>query len=305
MNSCALAQPSFSPMKFAPLLPVLLGLIATAATFPVRAASPVHDEHRIGGFVIGPQAGCFKNFSVYEAIEKTAQAGATVVEFSFRLKKLSPQRPGVQFNAELPADEIAALKAKLAQHGIRAVSYGAVPIPPDEAGARKIFEFARKMDLPALVTESEGSIDIIEKLVREYDIRIAFHNHAQRENEPNYNLWDPKYVRKLIEHRDRRIGACADIGHWQTSGIRALDGLRILEGRLIGVHLKDRPALGPGQHDVVFGTGSTDIGAVLAELRRQRFDGNIAIEYEWNWDDSVPDVAQCIGFVRGWAAANR
>ena len=43
---------------------------------------------------------------------------------------------------------------------------------------------------------------------------------------------------------------------------------------------------------------------ILTELRRQKFDGNIAIEYEYNWHNSVPDIAQCIGFVRGWAAAN-
>jgi sugar phosphate isomerase/epimerase len=285
--------------------PVLIGVVAALGGPGAFAASPISDDCRIGGFVIGPQAGCFKNFSVYEAIDKTAQAGARAIEFSFRLKKLAPDRTGVQFNSDLPDAEVMALKAKLAERGIRAVSYGAVPIPADEAGARKVFEFARKLDLPTIITESEGSIDVIEKLVREYDIRVAFHNHYQRENEPNYRLWDPKYVRALIANRDHRIGACPDVGHWQTSGIRAIDGLRILEGRILAVHLKDRPALGTGQHDVVFGAGISDIGGLLAELRRQHFDGHITIEYEWNWDDSVPDIAQCLGFVRGWAAAKR
>ena len=70
------------------------------------------------------------------------------------------------------------------------------------------------------------------------------------------------------------------------------------------MHLKERPGLGPGNHDVIFGTGITDMAGVLAELRRQKFDGNLAIEYEYNWYNSVPDIAQCIGFVRGWAAGN-
>lgn len=288
----------------------LLALLRTALVagfllLRLGAAEPIGPEHRIGGFVLGPQAGCFKNFSVFEAIEKTAQTGARVIEFSFRLKKLSPQRPNVAFGVDLPDADIELLKAKLKEHGIKPVNYGSVPIPADEAGARKVFEFARKLGLPALVTESEGSIDLIEKLVREYDIKVGFHNHAQRENEPNYHLWDPKYVRDLVRNRDRRIGACADVGHWQTSGIKALDGLKILEGRIVSVHLKDRPALGPGHHDVVFGTGISDIGAILAELRRQKFDGNLSVEYEWNWDDSVADIAQCIGFVRGWGAVNR
>jgi len=84
-----------------------------------------------------------------------------------------------------------------------------------------------------------------------------------------------------------------------------VDGLRMLEGRVISLHAKERAQLGHGQRDMIFGTGSTDMGGVLAELRRQKFDGNISCEYEFNWDHSVPDVAQCIGFVRGWSANNR
>ena len=76
----------------------------------------------------------------------------------------------------------------------------------------------------------------------------------------------------------------------------------LFRSRIISLHMKDRPALGPGQHDCIFGTGVSDIAGVLAELKHQHFDGNISIEYEFNWDNSVPDIAQCIGYVRGWAA---
>ncbi|MSU83643.1 MAG: sugar phosphate isomerase/epimerase [Pedosphaera sp.] len=148
-------------------------------------------------------------------------------------------------------------------------------------------------------------MDTFEPLVKEFDIRVAFHNHAQQPKNPAYQVWDPKWVADLVRNRDSRIGACADIGHWQTSGIRAVDGLRMLEGRVISLHAKERAQLGHGQRDMIFGTGSTDMGGVLAELRRQKFDGNISCEYEFNWDHSVPDVAQCIGFVRGWSANNR
>ncbi len=266
------------------------------------AANAIPDEHRIGGFAIGTQAFSFKMYTVFEAIEKTAQTGAKVIEFSGR-QKLLAERPDVVFNHNSPDDVIAAVQAKLREHGIRAVNYGVVPIPTDEAGARKVFEFAKRMGLYAITTESEGSIDMIEKMVREYDIRVGFHNHSKKPKDPNYKLWDPKHVRALVQGRDKRIGACADIGHWQTTGLTALEGLRILEGRIVSLHFKDRAALGPGQHDMIFGTGITDIGAVLGELRRQKFEGNIAIEYEYNWTGSVPDIAQCIGFIRGWAAA--
>jgi sugar phosphate isomerase/epimerase len=277
-------------------------LLATLGVTEGIAASPIADEHRIGGFAVGPQAFSFKLFTVFEAIEKTAQTGSKVIEFSGK-QKLVKERPDVVFNHDSPDDVIASVQAKLREHGIRPVNYGVVAIPNDEAGARKVFDFARRMNLYAITTESDGSIDLIEKLVREYDIRVGFHNHARRPNNPAYKLWDPRQVRALVRNRDPRIGACADIGHWQTTGLTAVDGLRVLEGRIISLHCKDRGALGPGQHDVIFGTGITDIGGVLAELRRQKFEGNIAIEYEYNWTDSVSDIAQCVGFIRGWAAA--
>lgn len=296
-------NPSTPLLTFFRTLGRWLAVIAVLCSLRAIAANPIPEEYRIGGFALGTQAFSFKLFTVFEAIEKTAQTGAKVIEFSGK-QKLLKDRPDVIFNHDSPPDVIASVQAKLKEHGIRAVNYGVVPIPTDEAGARKVFEFAKRMGLYAITTESEGSLDLIEKLVREYDIRVGFHNHAQRPKDPGYKLWDPKAVRALLQNRDPRIGACADIGHWQTTGLTALEGLRILEGRIISLHFKDRPALGAGQHDVIFGTGITDIGVVLAELRRQKFDGNIAIEYEYNWTDSVPDIAQCVGFVRGWAAAH-
>jgi len=263
-------------------------------------AAPIPDAFKVGGFAIGCQAYSFNRFTAFEAIEKCEQTGGKIIEFA------TTQRVSKEDNTKwdhTASDElIARVKEKLAKHGIRAVNYGVVPIPKDEAEARKIFEFAKKLDLYALTTESTDAIDTIEKLVKEYDIRVCFHEHARQPNNPGYKIWDPAWLRDFLTGRDARIGACADIGHWQTSGIAALDGVKTLSGRILSMHMKDRMELGPGQHDCIFGTGKADVGAILGELRKQGFEGNIAIEYEFNWDNSVPDIAQCIGFVRGWAA---
>jgi hypothetical protein len=56
--------------------------------------------------------------------------------------------------------------------------------------------------------------------------------------------------------------------------------------------------MGGGQHDVPYGTGVGRIALVLAELKKQGFEGNISVEYEYNWDHSVPEIRQCIEFVR-------
>ena len=180
-----------------------------------------------------------------------------------------------------------------------------VEIPGDESAARKIFEFARKLELYAVTTESVDALDTIEKLVKEYDIKVAIHNHPKQPNNPNYKVWDPKYVLSVVKDRDARIGSCADTGHWLRSGLKPAECLRILKGRVISSHMKDLIAMAPDAHDVPFGTGVADIPAILAELKDHHFAGNISLEYEYNWENSTPECGQCIGFVRGFGEAKK
>jgi sugar phosphate isomerase/epimerase len=106
-----------------------------------------------------------------------------------------------------------------------------------------------------------------------------------------------------VKDRDKRIGSCADTGHWVRSDLNPVECLRILKGRIISCHLKDLNEMGLGAHDVPFGCGVSDVPALLKELRAQRFEGNISIEYEYHWENSTPEVGQCIGFVRGYGTA--
>lgn len=158
------------------------------------------------------------------------------------------------------------------------------------------------MGLYAVITESVESMDTIEKLVKEYDIHVGIHNHPRQPNHPSYRVWDPNYVLSVVKDRDPRIGSCADTGHWVRSGLKPVECLRILEGRVVSSHLKDLNQMGPEAHDVPYGTGVSDIPGILDELKRQGFAGNISVEDQYHWETSLPEVAQCIGFVRGYGA---
>ena len=265
------------------------------------AATPIPENCLTGGIAIGCQAWTFNQYSVMEAIDKTAAAGGKVIEF-FPGQKFSPDKPDLKFDHNATDEMIAAVKARLAERGIRAVNYGVVEIPNDEAGARKIFEFAKKFELYGITTESVDAIDTIEKLVKEYDIRVGFHDHPRQPNNPGYKMWDPNYVLSVVKDRDARIGSCADVGHWVRSGLVPVDCLKILQGRVISVHLKDLNEKSPDAHDVPYGTGISNVPGILDELKRQNFVGNASIEYEYNMKDNLVDVAQCIGFVRGYGA---
>jgi sugar phosphate isomerase/epimerase len=272
-----------------------LTLIALAAALPA-IAEPIPDSHKQNGFAIGAQAYSFNRFSVFEAIEKTAEAGGKVIEF-FPGQKLTKDEPGVKWGHTASEDVIVRVEKKLAEHGIKAVNYGVVG-GKDEAEWRKIFEFAKRLKLYGVTTEDVAKLDIIEALVKEFDVRVGIHDHPRRVKDPNYRVWDPHYIMEVTKGRDARIGACADTGHWQTSGLDPLYCVKVLKGRVISAHMKDKTEIGEGQHDVPYGTGVGRMGMVLDELKKQGFEGNISVEYEYNWDHSVPEIKQCIDFVR-------
>jgi sugar phosphate isomerase/epimerase len=269
-----------------------------------RADKIIPDEFKSNGLFIGCQAWTWNHFTVFEGIEKTAAAGGKVIEF-YPGQKLSKDEPTVAWDHNASSETIEKVKAKLAEHHIKAVNYGVVDIPSDETGARKVFEFAKALNLRAVTTESVGSIDIIEKLVKEFDIMVGFHDHPKQPNNPSYRMWDPNYILSVVKDRDRRIGSCADTGHWVRSGLKPVDCLRILKGRVISSHLKDLHIFSPQGHDVPAGTGVSDVPAILDELNRQGFNGNISIEYEYHMEDSLPEVCQSIGYVKGYGAAKK
>jgi sugar phosphate isomerase/epimerase len=277
-----------------------LTTIATALSLAglTVSAAPIPENCLTGGIALGCQAWTFREFTVMEAIQKTAEVGGKVIEF-YPDQKFSPEQPGLKFDHNATDEMVSAVKAQLGKYGIRAVNYGVVNIPNDEAGARKIFEFAKKFELYGITTESVEALDTIEKLVKEYDIRVGFHNHPRQPENPGYKMWDPNYVLSVVKDRDPRIGSTADVGHWLRSDLDPVACLKILRGRIISTHLKDLNEKSPNAHDVPFGTGVSNIPAILGELKRQHFNGNASIEYEYDWMNNVPAVAQSVGFVRG------
>ena len=290
-------------MKF--LYTLRCALAVSACILQARATdTPVGPEYRVGGFVVGCQAYMFHRFTAFEAVEKTAAAGGKTIEF-YPGQGLSPDDKQTKVDPKASDETIQKLKDKAAKHNLLIVNFGVVAIPHDEPGARQVFEFAKKLGIRAITIEPKPEqLDLIEKLVKEYNIPVGIHNHPRHANEPGYKLWDPAYVFSLVKDRDPRLGTTGDVGHWTRSGVDAVAALKLFEGRVISVHLKDIVTSGnPDAPDVPLGLGVTGVKNILVELRRQKFDGNISIEYERDWENTVPDIAQCIGYIRGFSDA--
>jgi sugar phosphate isomerase/epimerase len=279
----------------------LLALLVASAP-----AAEIPSSAKTGHFYAGCQAYTFRLFSVLEAIDKTAQAGGKTIEFYPR-QKLSPEKPDVLFNHDSPPEVIAAVKARLAEKGITAVAYGVVKLGANDAENRKVFEFCKGMGIGVVVTEPDvNALDAIEALVKEFDIRMAIHNHPKRPLDRAYRFWDPEYILSLVKDRDPRMGACADTGHWVRSGLDPVECIRLLKGRIFDSHLKDLNEAGnPKAHDVPYGQGVSNVPAILAEFHAQGYPGPLHVEYESNWENSVPDVTRCLEFVKNWQPAAR
>ena len=249
-------------------------------------------------FYMSVQAWSFNPYSVFESIERASEAGSKYIEF-FPGQKLKPGSSS-GMGPGLTESETQELHAQLDKYGIAPVAFGVTGIDKDYAKAKPLFIWAKSMGIKVLNTESTESIDTIEKLVREFDIKVGFHNHPKRGNDPKYRMWDPNYVYSVVKNRDVIIGSCADIGHWVRSGIKPIDALNMLHGRIVSSHLKDLNKFGEDAQDVPYGTGVSEIASVLSFYDKMGLKGSVSVEYEYRYNANVNYVAQCIGFVRGF-----
>ena len=279
----------------------LLTLLALAAAASV-SADPIPESFRQNGWFVGSQAYTFKEFSFFEAIAKTKEAGGNLIEL-FPGQAVKPGSKEKTHHS-MSAETMAEIKAELDRQGVRAVNYGVVAAKSKEE-VYEIMAFAKKMGLYAVCTEATEQIAHWESAAKEFDMKVAFHEHGKRTTkdgklDPKYKVWDPFYILGVVESRDTRVGACADIGHWATSNLNSVECLKVLEGHIISVHLKDKAAFGKSEV-VVAGKGVVDVDGCLKELIRQKFDGHISIEHEADWKDSVQQVKHNIDFVKARA----
>ncbi len=271
-------------------------LLILAATSPlVQAEKPdCSCPEEPCGWKLGMQAYSFNRYTFFEAIDKTASLGMRYIE-AYPGQKLSPDQPDVVFSHDASDEVLEAARAKLKKANIELVNYGVVGLGSDEAANRKVFDFAKKMGIETIVSDPQpGCFDLLDRLTEEYGINVAIHNHPKPSK-----YWDPEKVLKAVAGHSKRIGACADTGHWMRSGIQPLDALRKLEGRIISLHFKDLNQFGVrSAHDVPWGSGKADVHALLAELKRQGFRGVFSVEYEHNWTNSLPEISEGADYFR-------
>ena len=196
-----------------------------------------------------------------------------------------------------PDDEAKAL-ADYTAAGIKLHAAGAIYFPKDEDDdIRAKFEYCKRAGIGVIVAgdPTPATLPRMEKFVKEYDIKIAIHNHG-----PEDKVWpSPLDVLKAVKGFDPRLGLCIDVGHTVRAGTDVVEAIHAAGPRLHNVHMKDLTDFTAKESQVAVGEGIMPIRAIFEALIKAKYPGWVDLEYEIHGDDPMPGVIASIAYMRG------
>ncbi|PYV16497.1 MAG: sugar phosphate isomerase/epimerase [Acidobacteria bacterium] len=241
---------------------------------------------------------------------KVGVASYTLRELPLEAAIQGIRRVGVRYasikDVHLPrkssAEERRAVIRKFKEAGITPLSCGNVSMQNSEADIRDAFQYARDAGLPTIVCSPHpDSLAILDRLVKEFDIRLAIHNHGPEDKRfPSpYDVW------QAVQKYDARIGLCIDVGHSARARVDPAEAIVKCKARLYDLHLKDLASTEPKAATLEVGRGVLDIKGICRALLSIRYQHQVAFEYEKDGDDPLPGLAESVGYVRGLLAGMR
>lgn len=217
-----------------------------------------------------------------QAIQRVGLSYVSIKDFHLALKSTAEERQAVV--------------QKFRAAGITPLSCGVITMQNDEGNIRQAFEYAKDAGIPTIVCSPHpDSLPILDRMVKEYDLRLAIHNHGPEDKK----FPGPYDVMKAIADYDRRIGLCIDVGHTARVQVDPAEAIRKCRERLYDVHLKDLVSTEPKAANVEIGRGVLNLKAMLNALADIKFADHVGIEYEIHADDPIPGLAESVGYLRG------
>ena len=188
--------------------------------------------------------------------------------------------------------------ADYAAAGIKLHAAGTIYFPSSgESDIRGKFEYCKRAGIDTIVAgdPTPESLQRIERFVKEYDFKIAIHNHGP---EDKY-FPSPFDVLKAIENLDPRIGLCIDVGHAARSNANLVDAIHATGARLYDMHIKDLGNFTSKESQVAVGEGILPIREIFQALIDIKYPNFVDLEYEIHGDDPMPGVIESFGYMRG------
>jgi sugar phosphate isomerase/epimerase len=266
----------------------LLKYVPPAVGLAVAARRASAQQYHIAGadFKLGVASYSFRKFSRAQAIDMTRQLGTPYLNIK-----------DVHLPLNSTPEEIDAAKKEFAAAGIILVGCGTVYFQKDdEADMRSKFEYAKRAGLPLIVCGPTAvTLPKLEKFVKEYDIKIAVHNHGPED--PHFPT--PQSVLKIVKDMDPRCGLCIDIGHTARTGVDVVAAIAEAGPRLLDMHMKDLANPREKDTQVAVGDGKLPIPAIFQQLIRMKYSACANLEYEIHPDDPLPGMQKSFTYMRG------
>src|ERR1700731_1491660 len=284
-NDLPIAKNAFSRRDFIRSGALIAAAYGTSKKISALAqAPPSSDEtHPIR---LGLASYTFRNFS-----------RAQLIGFMKQLNVFALNAKDVKDHPPMAPQEQAAALADYAAAGIKLHAAGAIYFAKDEdADIRAKFEYCKRAGIGVIVAGDPApeTLPRMEKFVKEYDIRIAIHNHG-----PEDKLWpSPLDVLKVVKGMDPRIGCCIDVGHTLRTGTDVVQAIHETGPRLFNVHMKDLANSESKESQVAVGEGKMPVRRMFEALIATKYQGFVDLEYEVHPDNPMPGVSASFAYMR-------
>jgi sugar phosphate isomerase/epimerase len=264
-------------------IPAAIGMSTIGAT---RARA---QKYHIGGAEpkLGIASYSFRKFKREQVIQMTKQLGTPYLNI----------KPDAHLPLSSTPGEIAAAKKEFDDAGILLVGCGTVYfLKDDEADMRSKFEYAKRAGFPLIVAgPTRVTLPKLERLVKEFDIKIAVHNHGP---EDKY-FPTPQSVLKIVKDLDPRMGCCIDVGHTARTGANVVDSIAEAGPRLLDMHMKDLENPSTKESQVPVGEGKLPIPQIFMQLIKMKYDHCVNLEYEIDPESPMPGMQKSFSYMRG------
>jgi inosose dehydratase len=256
-----------------------LGLNSAAAAVTKPARDP------FDGLKIGIASFTFRKFNLDEAIKMTREAGLKYITLK-----------DVHLPMKSTAGERKAAHEKVVAGGLMLMGGGVIYLNNDEGEIRAAFEYVKEAGMPTMVCSPQPeALDQVERFAREYDIRIAIHNHGPGDK----RYPSPLDVFRMVKDRDPHMGICMDVGHTVRINEDPVEAIQKCASRLYDFHIKDVTRAAADGKPIEVGRGVIDIVAVLRTLVDMKFRYEVALEHEDKPDAPMPGVMESVAYMRG------
>jgi type 1 glutamine amidotransferase len=212
----------------------------------IRMGAP--DNNMWFGWRVALPTAAFRGLTFSEALVKADVIPVASVEaVSTQITSYEVPKP---LDQRLQTNERNAVVYRLREIAESISAYRVDNLGPDAAMRRRVFEFAKAINAPLIITSADAvNVPELDKLAEEFEINVALESKG-----------DPKAVMTALEGRGKRMGVSAHLGGWAQSGIKAVDGLALVKDKLLHITAADRSALNARARVVALGDGAAGVG---------------------------------------------